>query len=188
MNIKNTLQLIGTWARFRHLRSYELQSFASYWRWKRTQGLLAFHFKKRRFKARSLLRESAESVSIFSRVMRAIFGRLIFSLVLVFVFAVLDHNLAGWNPTWIPSWLHRGLEKEAQRDFFVSLAGVSAAFLTLYFTALSVVVSTAYARAPGKIRSLIIREEVGSLYFGIAVIVPINVPSKIFNSSTPDLC
>jgi hypothetical protein len=167
VNVKNTLQLVRTWARFRHLRSYELQSFASYWRWKRGQWLLAFQFKKRRFKARSLLRDAAESVTIFSQVMRRIFWSLIFSLVLVFVFAVLDHHLKVWNPKWIPTWLHRGLEKEAQRDFFTALGGISAAFLTLYFTALSVVVSTAYARAPGKIRSLIIREEVGSLYFGI---------------------
>jgi hypothetical protein len=167
VRIIEKLRLIRAWARFRRLRSFELQSFASYWRWKRSQGLLAFQFKKRRFKARSLLRESAESVSIFSQMMRVIFWRLIFSLVLVFVCAVLDHHLADLNPQWIPTWLHREVEKEAQRDFFTALGGISAAFLTLYFTALSVVVSTAYARAPGKIRSLIIREEVGSLYFGI---------------------
>src|SRR5439155_15533077 len=120
-------------------------------------------FKKRRFKARLLLRDSAESVSIFSQVMLVIFWRLIFSLVLVFVFAVLDHNLRDWNP----SWLNLALDREAQRDLLTTLGQVAGGFLTLYFTAISVVVSTAYARAPGKIRSLIMREEVGSLYFGI---------------------
>lgn len=163
VKIIEKLRLIRASARFRRLRSYELQSFASYWRWKRRQELLAFQFKKRRFKARSLLRDSAEGVSIFGQVMRVIFWRLFFSVVLVFVFAVLDHHL----DEWIPSELHFGLDREAQRDFLATLGQVSAAFLTLYFTALSVVVSTAYVRVPFKIRSLIMREEVGSLYFGI---------------------
>lgn len=160
-------QLLRTWVRSPRLRSFELQSFANYWQWKQRQGSLTFQFKKRQFKARSLLRDSAESVSIFNRVMRVIFWKLICSLVLVFVFAVLDHHLADWNPKWIPTWLHLGLDREAQRDFLATLGQVSAAFLTLYFTAISVVVSTAYSRAPGKIRSLIMGEEVGSLYFGM---------------------
>jgi hypothetical protein len=58
------------------------------------------------------------------------------------------------------------LDKDAQREFLGTLGAVSAAFLTLYFTAISVVVSTAYARTPGNVRSLIIKEEVGSAYFG----------------------
>jgi hypothetical protein len=130
---------------------------------KRIRGLLEFQFKKSRFKARSLLRDSAETTSIFGQVVRVIFWRLIFSLVLVFVFAVLDHNLRDWNP----SWLNLALDREAQRDLLTTLGQVAGGFLTLYFTAISVVVSTAYARAPGKIRSLIMREEVGSLYFGV---------------------
>jgi hypothetical protein len=166
MSIRNKWESISRWARFRRLRSLELQSFANYWRLKRAQGLLAFQFKTQRFKARLLLRDSAENVSIFSQVMGVIFCRLIYSLVLVFLFAVLDHHLADWNPKWIPDWLHLGVDREAQRDFLATLGQVSAAFLTLYFTAISVVVSTAYSRAPGKIRSLIMGEEVGSLYFG----------------------
>ncbi|PYJ61824.1 MAG: hypothetical protein DME24_05660 [Verrucomicrobia bacterium] len=163
MNTKAKLSLLKTWARFRQLRSYEWQCLPIFWRLKRWRALLAFQFKKRRFKARSLLRDSAETTSIFGQVIRVIFWRLIFSLALVFVFAVLDQRLRDWNP----SWLSLALNREAQRDFLATLGQVAAAFLTLYFTAISVVVSTAYARAPGTIRSLIMREEVGSVYFGI---------------------
>ncbi len=63
--------------------------------------------------------------------------------------------------------MHLSLEKDAQRDLLTTLGGVAAAFLALYFTAISVVISTAYARTPGNIRSLIIWEEVGSAYFRI---------------------
>jgi hypothetical protein len=98
VKIVEKLHLIWTWTRFRRLRAYELQSFASYWRWRRRRGLLAFQVKKRQFKARSLLRDSTKSISIFGQVMRVIFWRLIFSLVLVFICAMLDQHLANWNP------------------------------------------------------------------------------------------
>ena len=42
------------------------------------------------------------------------------------------------------------LQKDAQRDFLTTLGSVAAAFLALYFTAMSVVISTAYARTPGR--------------------------------------
>src|SRR5437899_313909 len=167
VRITDTLRLLKTWWVFPHLRTYQWQSSPSYWRLKRGKELLAFHFKKRRFKARSLLRGSVESTSIFGQVIRVIFWRLVFSVVLVFAFFLLDRLLLGWRPAWIPNWLHLSLQKDAQRDFLTTLGSVAAAFLALYFTAMSVVISTAYARTPGNIRSLIIREEVGSVYFRI---------------------
>jgi hypothetical protein len=161
--MKAVLCKVWRWWRFRLLRSYEWQSWPSYWRFKRGRDLLEFQFKKRQFKARALLRDSAKVTSIFGQVIRVIFWRLIFSIALVFIFSVLDHHLRDWNP----GWLNLKLEKEAQREFLATLGGASAAFLTLYFTAISVVVSTAYARVPGNIRSLIIKEEIGSVYFGV---------------------
>jgi hypothetical protein len=139
-----------------------MQSSPIYWHLKRRREFLEFEFKKGRFKARSLRRDSAKTISIFGQLIRIIILRLLICIILVFALAAFDDHLG----TWSPSWLHLSLDKEAQRDFFAALAVVSAAFLTLYFTAISVVVSTAYARTPGNIRSLIIKEEVGSAYFG----------------------
>ena len=59
----------------------------------------------------------------------------------------------------------RWINENAQLSFFAALMPVSGALLGLYFTAISVVASTAYARAPGGIRSLVIRERIGHLYF-----------------------
>lgn len=161
------LQLMRTWARFRLLRSFEMQSCAGYWQWRQRRGLLAFALQKCRFKGRSWLRDSAEDVTIFSKVLQVVLWRLICAPVLVLVLAVFDEHLKewSWSWSWLPTWLHLAPDREAQRDFLVTLGQVSVAFLTLYFTALSVVVSTAYSRASGKIRSLIMGEEVGSFYF-----------------------
>ncbi len=164
MKLRNKLHLLARLWRFRFLRSYSLQSAPKYWRLKRWRGTIEFQFRKHRFKARSLLRDSAETTSIFVQVVHVIFWRLLFSLVLVSALAVLDYNLTDWGPSWLTLVI---VDREAQRDFLATLGQVSAAFLALYFTAISVVVSTAYARAPGNIRSLVMREEVGSLYFGV---------------------
>lgn len=92
---------------------------------------------------------------------RRIFWRLLFSIFLVIGLAALDHALRPWKP----NWLNFSIDKDAQREFLTTLGGVSAALLALYFTAISVVVSTAYSKTPGNIRSLIIKEDVGSVYF-----------------------
>jgi hypothetical protein len=167
MNIKDTFHLLRRWWRFPFLRSYQWESSLNYWWLKRKRELLDFQFKKSKFKARSLLRDSANTTSIFGHLILKILTRFIFSVALVFVLLVIDRHLGQWTPAWIPRWLHLVPDKEAQREFLTTLGGISAAILTLYFTALSVVVSTAYSRTPGNIRSLIIKEEVGSVYFGI---------------------
>lgn len=60
-----------------------------------------------------------------------------------------------------------GLNADAQLSLFATLLQVSAAFLALYFTAISVVTSTGYARAPGQLRLLVMQEQVGSFYFRV---------------------
>jgi hypothetical protein len=57
------------------------------------------------------------------------------------------------------------LKPDTTLVFLSTLAPVSAAMLGLYFTAISLVASTAYARVSGEIRSLVVGEQVGSFYF-----------------------
>lgn len=54
----------------------------------------------------------------------------------------------------------------AAAGFFATMAQVAATMLGLYFTAVSLVASTTYARAPGNLRAIIIEEQVGNFYFG----------------------
>jgi len=167
MQMKDTIHLLRRWCRFPFLRSYEWQSSLNYWRLKRKRELLEFWFKARKFKARTFLRDTAKTTSIFGQLVRVILTKVFFSVALVFVFLILERQFGQWMTIWSPSWLHLVPDKEAQREFFTTLGAISAALLTLYFTAVSVVVSTAYSRTPGNIRSLIIGEEVGSVYFAV---------------------
>jgi hypothetical protein len=55
----------------------------------------------------------------------------------------------------------------AYGNLFSSLAQIAGVFLGLYFTAVSVVASTVYARVQGDVRSLLLRDKVGNHYIGI---------------------
>lgn len=56
------------------------------------------------------------------------------------------------------------MDTGAISSFLGIVAQVAGVFLGLYFTAISVVASTVYARVPGEIRELLTKEKVGNLY------------------------
>jgi hypothetical protein len=73
VKVNDTFRLLKRWQRFHLLRSYELQSLPNYWRLKQKWERLKFQLKKRRFKARIFLRDSAKTTTIFGQVIRVIF-------------------------------------------------------------------------------------------------------------------
>lgn len=163
MSAKSIVERLISWWRFSLLRAYEWQSSPRYWQLKRAWKANLFFIRKSGFKTKSHFRGSFEIATIFWQVLKTILWRLIVAVLLVVALAVIERHIQSWKL----HWLNFPMEKDAQRDFFATLGQISASFLPLYFTAISVVVSTAYARVPGNIRSLIMREQVGSMYFGI---------------------
>src|ERR1044071_4533201 len=149
--------------RYPLLQSFRRQCSPRYWGLERARNSCKFFVKKLGFKAKQRARGTVEKASIFTQVLNAIYLQLIFSVVLVLALAFVERRLKAWNV----HWLDFPLSTDAQRDLLATLGQISATFLPLYLTALSVVVSTAYARVPGSIRSMIMREQVGSMYFAL---------------------
>lgn len=99
---------------------------------------------------------------MFSVVLREILFRMAIAIGLVTA-AVFIERLPG-----VRHWLDElALSDGAQLALFSTLAQMAGTLLGLYFTAISVVVSTGYARVPPEIRALMIRDEASSLYFGV---------------------
>jgi hypothetical protein len=143
------------------MRAYEWQFSPVYWDLKRSLSKLSFRLFRWGFAAKSLFRGTVESGSILAQLARITSGQLVFALLLVGSLIGIEH--IGQTHHW-PLIAH-ALSADAQLSFLSTLLQVSAAFLTLYFTAVSVVTSTGYARAPGRVRYLVMQEQVGSLYF-----------------------
>ncbi len=159
--VKTVVETAKTWRSSPALRSYEWQFWPRYWHFRRVAQNWFFHTRKWNFQAKSLIRGTAESSSIFTQIVKGIFWQLAFAVIAVAILYAVE----GFGE--IHHWPIISLEisAEAQLNFFASLLQVSAGFLALYFTAISVVTSTGYARAPGQIRYLVMQEQVGSLYF-----------------------
>jgi hypothetical protein len=72
----------------------------------------------------------------------------------------IEHRVHINGIDWIVS-----VDPDVQLVLVTTLIVLSGALLGLHFTAISVVASTAYSRAPGAVRSLIIHERAGNIYF-----------------------
>lgn len=114
------------------------------------------------------MRSGRESASILRFIIQSILAAALLTGVVILTLKFGDRLLIGHHFTWPHSLLIRAeLSSEGAINLFSTLALISATFLGLYFTAVSVVVSTIYARVPGDIRSLLLHEKIGNIYIGI---------------------
>ncbi|MBN1189482.1 MAG: hypothetical protein JXA46_07010 [Dehalococcoidales bacterium] len=114
-------------------------------------------------------REQRESFSIIRGIFRAIVGPVLFAFVFVIVLAVIHYFLSPYVSASRFQFL-LNIDEETSKTLLGIVAQVAGVFLALYFTAVSVVASTVYARVPGEIRELLTREKIGNLYIQIVAL------------------
>ena len=161
------------WIRSRLQRTYELQFSPYYWillqRWQVIRFWLGKHF----FRVHHWLRSSRESISILRKeILQTIFGEVLLAILIVAGLAVLEFLLlaqGGAVTKLLPEPAR--LNSETYANILSTLAQIAGVFLGLYFTAVSIVASTVYARVPGDVRSLIIHEKVGNVYIRIVALL-----------------
>ena len=118
---------------------------------------------------KSRTREQRESFSIFRGISRAIIGPALFAIIFIVVLAAIHYFLSPYVVTSRLQFL-LNLDEETSKNLLGIVAQVAGVFLALYFTAVSVVASTVYARVPGEIRELLTKEKVGNLYIQIVAL------------------
>src|SRR5437773_6242496 len=57
------------------------------------------------------------------------------------------------------------------QNFLNTIVQLAGLFLTLYFTAISLIASAVYARVPGDVRTLAVDEKVGNLYIRLVAVL-----------------
>ena len=160
---------IKRWLHSKPQRLYEWQFSPYYWKlisgWQR----IKFAFETRIFTMKSRTRDQRESFSIFRGISRAIVGPALFAIVFIIVLAAINYFLSTYVTTSRLQFLP-DLDQETSKNLLGVVAQVAGVFLALYFTAVSVVASTVYARVPGEIRELLTKEKVGNLYIQIVAL------------------
>jgi hypothetical protein len=131
----------------------------SYWNLRAKLRRAVFFAARTVFGARLTLEQSRESLGTLAQVTRAILPQLArasIALAGIELVAVLGERMR-WVESW-PGVFGRIVDGEPQTTLLLSVAGLGAALLGLYYTALSVVLSTTYAAAPSVVRNLFLRE------------------------------
>src|SRR5262249_39713335 len=146
-------------------RKYERQLSQRYWRWLGRARSARFRLSRRYFQSHVSLQSEYQHLTILAQVFRRATRSIFVAAILV------------WISIWIDGWSQgrggelRGLLRQYQHidppiyfTLVTGLLGVSGIFLGLYFTAVSVVASTVYARVPDSVREILMEEKVGNLY------------------------
>lgn len=176
-------QTILRWLHSPLLRAYEWRFFPSYWRTRNRWQRLKFAVSKRVYGARGEVRLAAESTSIFLLILKTVFWQVLAAVFLV-AFLEFSENKLRQSSSLLDyltrhsaalrlavAWFrHNPVVASISPGTFSTLAQISGLFLGLYFTAISVVAGTNYARVPTEILDALVREKVGNLYIRIVAL------------------
>ncbi|MCG8407976.1 MAG: hypothetical protein MI923_22490 [Phycisphaerales bacterium] len=157
-------------------RRAALQQRAWFWRAFRIWSKVRFRSLSLYVRGRDDLNERVRSSRLFRDFVRLSLGNIIISLVIVFVLVKLDRILLKhWNQwgIWFSTYYNRP-DFGIYSTYFATLAGIAGVFLGLYFTAVSVVAGTGYAKASPILRDLLLRDKVGNVYVKFVMILGIS--------------
>ena len=160
---------IKRWLHNKPQRLYEWQFSPHYWKVISVWQRIKFTFETRFFTIKSRIREQRESFSILREISKVIAAPVLLAIIFVAVLAAIDYSLSPFPVLF-------NLDEETSKTLLGIVAQVAGVFLALYFTAVSVVASTVYAKVPGEIRELLMKEKVGNSYIrGVALTVAVAI-------------
>jgi len=176
------------------LHPFRWQRTRWFWRTRHFLSRLAFVAGKFLFVQRQRAKHAREGVSIVGQISRSIAPYLILSVLMVVALEVGENTLADIaveRPVlakqaleWLVS--ARGSisrSVDSLTVLFSITASVTGVFLGLYFTAISVVAGSVFARIPGNLRELLLYEKVGNQYIRILGVLRFSIPFSVTFSS-----
>lgn len=145
----------------RLVRLVLVQRVVAYWRARALVNKTLFRATRRAFSVRAWARDTHSAASLIVQLGRTIAGQ-VFVAVAVIAIAVAAERLASRYTSFrLPVPASSG---GSVRDVLNTIAQIAGIVLTLYYTALSVVISTAYANVATDLRTLIVREKSSYVY------------------------
>jgi len=169
--------------RSRQYLIHRLTFFLSYWKARSVFSQIRFYFRNLWYRT-ALARESVAQgtrtvLSIFGLITRAA----LFALFIV-LFLTISETIAAVGIDALLSaakqmgemhapFLHnaQNLDDTTLAQLLATIAQVSGAFIGLYFASVTIVASTVYARVPGDIREIVIRDKIGNRYITLIAVL-----------------
>ena len=175
--------MLKHWFRNRAHREFEFKSRPAYWKIRRALQKLHHYVARRWFYTSESIRNIGQSSQILGILTKQIVKDVILAVVLFAALVAADRIIGGvgvrfltrHSPSlasdfaaFVKTISHNYDHIQNFLNTIVQLAGL---FLTLYFTAISVIASTVYARVPGDVRTLAVDEKVGNVYIRVVAIL-----------------
>jgi len=158
---------------------FKYQRSRWFWKLRYYLNFIIFYVNKLFFQQREKIKHAKEGFSITKELVKLITPSFLVALLIVIGLEVVEKFLLSFvvvsKPLFIKKILNylvifhnKLLTSVDSLDTLLSIvASVSGIFLGLYFTAISVVASSVYARMPNNIRELLLKEKVGNQYIKI---------------------
>jgi hypothetical protein len=143
-----------------------------------------FYFNKNVYKGTEFGEDIKDNVSIGGTLLRLTAVSLVISVGVVVVFEVIENFLLQIHISpqirfsnslrWFQN-SHTSLASQAEslRTLLSAIASIVGIFIGLYFTAISVVVSSMFVKVPSSLRELVLKEKVGNLYIRILSVLTV---------------
>jgi hypothetical protein len=177
------IQSVRRWLRHPAQRAFEMKSMPTFWKARRAFEKGQHFVLTRRLYAGEAARNVRESSQILTELTRQIIGSVLLAVIvfggLLFVDWFLEHAgmelIARYQPAFgavlTQAKQTAASNSESIRSLLNTVAQLTGLFLTLYFTAISLIASTVYARVPGDVRALAVNEKVGNIYIRVVALL-----------------
>ena len=154
-----------------------------FWKLRYYVNAIIFHLNKTYFHQKEKIKRAKEGFSITEELVKIIAPSLLTAFLIVIVLEVVENTLLTFisisKPIFIKDFLNYLailynrliISVNSLETLFSIVASISGIFLGLYFTAISVVASSVFARVPSNLRELLLKEKVGNQYIKILAIL-----------------
>lgn len=149
----------------------KLQQNRIYWQFRNLLLKLNFFANKFIFKSKFKLQNTKTVITLSSKLVSLSIRGFLWSIIIVFTLLVSESLLITHFPDKLAVLLQIRnyilANSSALNSLLIAVASVIGVFLGLYFTAISIVVSSMFATVPSDIRELLLKEKVGNVYIHI---------------------
>jgi hypothetical protein len=172
------------------LSIFKYQRDRRFWTLRYYLNAAKFQINKLFFKGGEKWRELRDSSSFYAELFRLSFSSLLTAIILVLLVTTIEKNLLSYlsvsniNIEWVRYFTQSILAVQANiiknghifETLLSVIASISGVFIGLYFTAISVVVSSVYAKVTSDIRGLLLDEKGGNVYIrSLSVVTAISL-------------
>jgi hypothetical protein len=142
-----------------------LSQYRRFWQWRRTFRSGAFLLKRQEFYLSNRLRSTASALRIFWGLIRITYASFLLALGTATVLLIAEIFVpvpkdAGFSP--IPLWHIEA--NDSYSSLLSTISGIGGVLIALYYSGMVAAGSSVYAKAPGVLRELLLREPIGKFF------------------------